>query len=231
MSEERRAALSHALRTALQTILGLILTATMAVAIVLFTTPLFLVTETSVAGLRVLTQQQVLRQAQVPMESRMAQLSTHDIAVRVAALPRVKRVRVEKSYPHLVTIAITERVPVAYFAAEGKLYEMDTAGVAMVVRRPTLRIPEIVVPDPLHNTLQREAALKTAQELPQDIVRRVRTIDVTSAAMVVLRLRDGRMVELGSPSRLDEKVQSMRIVLTQSGTTWNVANPEFPTRR
>lgn len=231
MSEERRAALSHALRTALQTILGLILSATMAVAIVLFTTPLFLVTETSVAGLRVLTQQQVLRQAQVPMESRMAQLSTHDIAVRVAALPRVKRVRVEKSYPHLVTIAVTERVPVAYFAAEGKLYEMDTAGVAMVVRCPTLRIPEIVVPDPLHNTLQREAALKTAQELPQDIVRRVRTIDVNSAAMVVLRLRDGRMVELGSPTRLDEKVQSMRIVLTQSGTTWNVANPELPTRR
>ena len=62
-------------------------------------------------------------------------------------------------------------------------------------------------------------------------MRRVRTIDVTSAAMVVLRLRDGRMVELGSPSRLDEKVQSMRIVLTQSGTTWNVANPELPTRR
>ncbi|WP_276771342.1 cell division protein FtsQ/DivIB [Lawsonella clevelandensis] len=231
MSEERRAALSHALRTVLQTVLGLVLAVTMAVAIVLFTTSLFLVTETSVTGLRVLSQQQVLRQAQVPMETRMAELSTHDVALRVAALPRVKRVRVEKSYPHLVTIAITERVPVAYFAAGGKLYEMDAAGVAMAVRRPTLRIPEIVVPDPLHNTLQREAALKTAQELPQDIVRRVRTIDVTSAAMVVLRLRDGRTVELGSPTRLEEKVQSMRIVLTQSGTTWNVSNPELPTRR
>lgn len=231
MSEERRATLSHALRTGFQTVLGLLLTVTLAVAIVLFTTPLFMVTETSVTGLRVLTKEQVLREAQVPMDTRMAQLSTHDIAVRVAALPRVKRVRVEKSYPHLVAITVTERVPVAYFSAEGKLYEMDAAGVAMVVRRPTRRIPEIVVPDPLHNTLQREAALKTAQELPPDILRRVRTIDVTSAAMVVLRLRDGRTVELGSPRGLEDKVQSMRIVLTQPGTTWNVSNPELPTRR
>ena len=56
-------------------------------------------------------------------------------------------------------------------------------------------------------------------------------ITVDSAAMVVLRMRSGRTVELGSPTRLDEKVESMRIVLTQPGATWNVSNPELPTRR
>ena len=210
--------------------LGLLLTAVMAITVVLFTTPLFTVTETAVTGVRVLTKQHVLKQAQVPLQTRMAQLRTHDIAVRVATLPRVKRVRVEKSYPHRVVITVTERVPVAFFSVSGKLYEMDATGVAMQVARPTRRIPEIVVPDPLHRTLQRESALTTAQQLPPDILARTRVIDVT-AADVVLRLRDGRTVELGSPTRLEEKVQSMRIVLTQPGRTWNVSNPELPTRR
>jgi cell division protein ftsQ-like protein len=230
VAEERRA-VSSSVRIGLQTVLGVVIVAILAAAVVLFATPLFLVTDTSVEGIRVLTKEQVLQQAQIPMNTRMAELDTHDVAVRIAELPRVKHVRAEKSYPHLVTVEVTERTPLVYCEFEGKMYELDASGVAMHVRRPTRRIPEIVVPQPLHNTLQREAALTTAQHLPKDILTRVRTITVDSAAMVVLRMRSGRTVELGSPTRLDEKVESMRIVLTQPGATWNVSNPELPTRR
>ena len=88
MAEERRA-VSSSVRIGLQTVLGVVIVAILAAAVVLFATPLFLVTDTSVEGIRVLTKEQVLQQAQIPMNTRMAELDTHAVSYTHLTLPTI----------------------------------------------------------------------------------------------------------------------------------------------
>lgn len=223
--------LPRKVRIALQSILAVLLTVAVASSVVFFMTPLFVVQSVRVSGTEVLSEKQVLDTAQIRLGTRLAQLDTRAAAVRVAQLPRVKRVRVAAVYPDKATIKVQERIGVAFFRAQGLFFEIAADGVVMKSRKKPVGVPEIVVPKPDKPSLQREAAVTVAQRLPADIKEIVRTIKVDSAAMVVLQLRDGRRIEMGSPTRLGDKIITLRMVLTQGGTVWNIANPELPTRR
>jgi len=202
-----------------------------ALAVVLFMTPLFVVKNIQVDGVQVLKEEHVIKVSEIKPGTRLAQLDTHAAALRVAQLPRVKKVRVSVAYPSRAIIKVDERVGVAFFRAEGIFFEIAADEVVMKSRVKPRNIPEIVVPNPDKASLQREAAVKVAQRLPADIKEKVKVIRVDSAAMVVLVLRDGRRIEMGSPTRIADKVVTLRIVLSQEGRVWNIANPELPTRR
>lgn len=223
--------LPRGVRLALQTILAIVLVLTVAASVILFMTPLFVVKTVQVEGTKVLQREQVVRVSEIKIGTRLAELDTHAAAVRVAQLPRVKKVRVSVGYPSRAIIQVDEREGVAFFRAEGIFFEIAADEVVMKSRIKPRNLPEIVVPHPGTASLQREAAVKVAQRLPTDITEKVRVIRVDSAAMVVLVLRDGRRIEMGSATRLDDKVTTLRIVLSQEGSVWNIANPELPTRR
>ncbi|MFY9189687.1 MAG: FtsQ-type POTRA domain-containing protein [Lawsonella sp.] len=218
-------------RIIIQTVLGLTMVVSVALAVVLFMTPLFVVKSIQVDGVQVLKEEHVIKVSEIKPGTRLAQLDTHAAALRVAQLPRVKKVRVSVAYPSRAIIKVDERVGVAFFRAEGIFFEIAADEVVMKSRVKPRNIPEIVVPNPDKASLQREAAVKVAQRLPADIKEKVKVIRVDSAAMVVLVLRDGRRIEMGSPTRIADKVVTLRIVLSQEGRVWNIANPELPTRR
>jgi len=218
-------------RIIIQTVLGLTMVVSVALAVVLFMTPLFVVKNIQVDGVQVLKEEHVIKVSEIKPGTRLAQLDTHAAALRVAQLPRVKKVRVSVAYPSRAIIKVDERVGVAFFRAEGIFFEIAADEVVMKSRVKPRNIPEIVVPNPDKASLQREAAVKVAQRLPADIKEKVKVIRVDSAAMVVLVLRDGRRIEMGSPTRIADKVVTLRIVLSQEGRVWNIANPELPTRR
>lgn len=230
-SRIRKFVLPRGIRIAVQSLLALVITIVVAAAAVLFMTQLFVVKTIQVEGTEILPREEIVRVSDIKLGTRLAQLDTHAAAVRVAQIPRVKKVRVSVAYPSRAIIKVDERVGVAFFRAGGIFFEIAADEVVMKSRVRPRELPEIVVPNPGKASLQREAAVKVAQRLPADIKEKVRVIRVDSAAMVVLELRDGRRVEMGSATRLGDKVVTLRIVLSQEGSVWNIANPALPTRR
>lgn len=226
-----RSRLRRILRQWAQTILACSLILSAVSAGLLFLSPLFLSKHVTVDGVHRLDEQKIVETAGVPRGVPLAAVDVHRSALRIAAEPRVKKVRVSRLYPHTVEIQVTERRSIAFFRADGTIFEVDEDAVLMKESRPPRGLPEMRVPRPAAPSLEREAVLQVAQSLPPHFRRRVRAIEADSAAMVMLRLRDGRTIELGSATRLEDKMRTIAMVLTQPGTTWNVANPELPTRR
>ncbi|MCY7344460.1 MAG: FtsQ-type POTRA domain-containing protein, partial [Pseudonocardia sp.] len=71
------------------------------------------VEDVRVTGVLTVATPDVLAAAAVPVGTPLADVDTATIADRVARLPAVASVRVTRGWPHTVTVAVTERVPVA----------------------------------------------------------------------------------------------------------------------
>jgi len=85
----------------------------------------------SVEGAVHFAQKEILARANVPMKALLDTLSLAAVRDRLLAHPYVRDVRVSRSYPDAVSIAITERVPVASFMTSGQIRYVDAAGVVL----------------------------------------------------------------------------------------------------
>ena len=155
-----------------------------------------------------LSAQQIVDAAQVDLGTPLARLDLSSIESSVAAMPAVESVSVHRSWPHTVTIEVTERTPIAAIMRDGAWWVVDAAR-----RRSSRRTPErdaslpVVQAGPRVGDDALAEAAQVISALPDDVLADVRRLTARSRDSIELRLKDHSLVRWGSADETDRKVQ------------------------
>lgn len=192
-----------------------------------------LVTGQKVTGLSYLKASRIVQVARVPHGVQLARVDLGAIEARVEAIPAVKKADVSRSWPHTVSIAVTERVPVAVVQRPASgLQAVDTDGVLFwsYARRPT-RLPLIKTAPDVSTEALAEAANVIAS-LRDDVAAHVESLDVQSVDRIMLDLKDGRQVLWGSAEHSDQKAEVLAVLLDKTKAKYlDVSVPGRPVTR
>lgn len=94
----------------------------------LLSTPFFAIKETSVRGVKELTEKEVLTLAGIKPQQNLLALNTETLVRRIATNPWVKNIYVGKELPNRIVLEVWERVPVALVKREEDFYLIDIEG-------------------------------------------------------------------------------------------------------
>jgi cell division protein FtsQ len=204
------------------------------VRVLLYDAGLFDIEAVEVTGIVTVSEADVLAAAAVPMGAPLAATDTEAVATRVAGLPPVESVYVGRSWPHTVTVVVTERTPVATVSTSQGPALVDRNGV--VYRgAPLPGLPRLTT-TPRSGDPATLAAVAVLTSLPDALRAQVETAGSSVVApgapgQVTLRLADGKEVRWGTPERAEEKIAALTALLTQPGTVYDVTSPDLPTIR
>lgn len=96
---------------------------------IVYHSPLLDARKVAIGGLTVLQRDQIAAVAAVPVGEPLAGIDLDAIRARVAAVPRVASVRVEREWPHTVRISVRERTTALVVPDAGRYAEIDKDGV------------------------------------------------------------------------------------------------------
>ena len=194
----------------------------------------------AVSGTRVLTVDQVLAAADIPLGDPLERVDTGAAEARVTrALPRVARVRISTSLPHTVQVRITERVAIAAIkGADGGYTQVDASGVRFATGTtapagvPVVQLSLSAAGKAASASFSEQvlvaAAVDVAKALPPSIARRTSSVVVHSYDDLELQLTDGSRVLWGSSERDPRKAVVLGALLRQKAGTYNVSAPDDP---
>jgi cell division protein FtsQ len=212
----------------------LLVTVGFGVRVLLYDAGLFDVESVEVTGIATVAEADVLAAAAVQPGTPLAAVDTGAVATRVAALPPVESVSVGRSWPHTLTVAVTERVPVATVSTAQGPALVDRAGV-VYQGGPTSGLPRLTT-TPRSDDPATLAAVAVLTSLPDALRAQVDTAGAVVTApgapgQVTLRLLDDKEVRWGTAERAEEKAAALTALLTQPGTVYDVTSPDLPTIR
>jgi len=208
----------------------LVVLTVVAVAYLVMFTSVLGVRSVEVVGVREIPKADVIRAAAIEHGTPMVRLDADEAAARVAKLPRVFEVRVERSWPSTVEIIVTERSPVAVLRAGNQTHLVDSTGLDYAVAAsppaglPTLAISNVSPHDPAT-----KAAVTVLGAIPKQLKSQVTTVTADTPGDVRLTLGDGRLVKWGNAQDNARKAAVLAALLTRPGKTYDVATPDFPT--
>lgn len=160
----------------------------------------------------------------------LARLDTDAVVARVATLPRVFAVAVERSWPSTVEIIVTERSPVAVVSQSDGVHLVDGTGLDYaVVKQPPAGLPELAVDTVSPDDPATRSAVEVLGAIPQQLRAQVVKVTAATPGNVQLILADGRTVKWGSAENSERKAAVLAALLTQPGKVYDVATPDFPT--
>ncbi|MEN3583598.1 FtsQ-type POTRA domain-containing protein [Streptomyces sp. ZYX-F-203] len=198
----------------------------------------FRVERVSVEGARVLTDDAIRDVAGVPLGDPLVSVDTDAAAERLRReLPRIDTVDVRRSWPGEIVLAVVERTPVLVVAEGDAFVEVDDDGVryATVARAPS-GVPLLDLSPRStasgrfgEDRLAREAVL-VAQEIPDEVARGARTVEVRSLDEITLELSDGRTVLWGSGERGADKARALTALMEAAPDArhFDVSAPSAP---
>ena len=161
----------------------------------------------------------------------LPRVDTDAAATRVAGIPKVASVRVQRVYPSTVRVTVEERVPVVFFDSPDGTHLMDASGVDYAVEPPPPGVVHLVAASPSFGNLETRAALAVLGALPPPLRVQVGQIDAPSISAVTLTLLDGRVLVWGSSDDSEHKAAVALPLLTQPGQTYDVSSPDLPTTK
>jgi cell division protein FtsQ len=200
-----------------------------ALFLVAYFSPLMSVRTVEVSGNSVVTSPEIEAAAALSTGEPLMQVDTAAAARRISMIPRVATVRVKRQYPSTITISVVERVPVVFTERDGKRYLMDKLGFEFAQQDPPPGLAELVTGNPGSGDASTRAALAVMTGVPPYVADQIARIEVTSPVNIVLGLKDKRTVVWGDDERNAEKAETLRHLLTQEGTEYNVSSPQNPT--
>ncbi|WP_435884605.1 cell division protein FtsQ/DivIB [Streptomyces toxytricini] len=189
---------------------------------VLYGSSWFRVEEVTAAGTRVLTAEQVLAAAAVPVGAPLVSVDTDEIERRVRArLPRVDSVEVERSWPRGIGLEVTERKPVLLIKKDANFVEVDASGVRFdTVAKAPAGVPLLALDaarSPSGRRFDEERLLReavgVAGDLPAPVAKETVQVKVASYDSVVLELTGGRKVVWGSGEQGAAKGRALNALL------------------
>jgi cell division protein FtsQ len=194
-------------------------------------TGVFDVRTITVEGAATMGRATVLEAAAVRIGSPLARVDVDGVRARVAVLGPVERVQVYRTWPHTLTVQVTERKPVAVVARGGKYVMLDAGGVPF--RRNTRRYPGVPLLDlerPGPTDRATRSALTVAAVLTPELRRQLVKISAPTAEQVTLVLRR-KTVFWGDATDNERKVTVATALLGRPGTRLDVSAPDIVTVR
>jgi cell division protein FtsQ len=167
----------------------------------------FRATNVTVSGNGEVTTDQIKHAAAVPLGGALISVDTGAVRARLLkALPRIGTVRVAHSWPHTVTVKVTERTPSAVLENGGKFTEVDRDGVRFAtVDRAPAGVPLVQLAPVQSASLRHfgttrllQSAIAVAGDLPDSLRGQATAIRVRSYDGVTVELTRGREVVWGS---------------------------------
>jgi cell division protein FtsQ len=192
--------------------------------------PLLAATSVTVSGVDVLSKDDVLTAAAVPVGTPMVRIDTDAVAQRVAGLPPVAGVTVTRAWPGTIRIAVTERKPRLAIPAGGGYLLADATGVVFEAVKTAPSGLVVVDAGPDDQQVLVDVGTVFSSLSPQTQAR-VSRLAAPSRDGIELRLSDGSRVIWGSADDSALKSEVLDALLPLGGTEFNVSAPAFPTRR
>jgi cell division protein FtsQ len=196
-----------------------------------WSSPLLAVQTITVKGTSRLSRTDILAAARVPLGRSMLRVDPGRIRSRVAALPAVAGVSVDRDWPNRLIITVTERRPVAVVSRPGGAELVDASGVAFAtaVDAPPGLLPLVLgAAVPGAGDADARAALAVWAELPRPLRSAVESIAAPSPVDVTLRLGGRRTVVWGDPGEPARKLVVLRALMTHRASTYDVSTPDVP---
>ena len=172
-----------------------------------------------------LTADEITVVAGVPQGEPLLRVDTGAIEQRIAQLPQVESVTVTRAWPDAVVIDVVRRTPVA-LVVSGTGYDV-VDGEGAVIR--TVPGVEDGVPVVRASGDGVAAAVAVARDLPEEIRRKVVSIDATTRNDVTLQLRNGAEVMWGSAEDGGVKAEVLLVLLKEvDARFYDVSSPGVP---
>ncbi|MFF8957042.1 cell division protein FtsQ/DivIB [Streptomyces sp. NPDC014894] len=173
-------------------------------------------------GVDVLTAREVTEAAGVPMGAPVISIDTDGIEARLLKrLPRIDSVEVSRSWPHGITLEVTERQPVLLMEKGKRFVEVDAKGIRFAtVDKAPKNVPLLELAADGAPSLRRfpaarltEEAVRVRGELPAKAAKDARTVAVRSYDYIVVELTGGRTVVWGSPEDGEAKAEALTALM------------------
>ncbi|WP_030564386.1 cell division protein FtsQ/DivIB [Streptomyces aureocirculatus] len=209
----------------------IVVTAALAVLVgggawVLYGSPWLRVERVTTSGTMALKPHEVRAAAGVPLGGPLISVDSGAIEERLRReLPRIDAVAVTRSWPHGISLKVTERTPVLLMKKGRKFIEVDAKGVrfATVEKAPrdTPLLEMATDPDGSAGAslrrfdaerLRREA-VRVVAALPGAVAADTLAVKVRSYDSISLRLRDGRTVLWGSGEKGRAKAEALAALM------------------
>ncbi len=213
----------------LWSVLGIVLVVGL-IAVAWFS-PLLSVRTISVEGLGVLPEEQIVTALAIPEGRPLLRVDTDAAAKRVAQIPRVAQVRVQKVYPSTVKVTVTERLAAVFFDSPQGTHLMDSLGVDYAIEPPLIGVPRLKVANPSASDPATLAALAVLASTPPPLRAQLGEVAAASISDIRLTLLDGRVIVWGSKDKSDRKAAITLPLLSQPGRLYDVSSPDLPTVR
>ncbi len=190
------------------------------------------VTTVQVGGATPETLPAVRQAAVVPPGTSLLWLDTSALDAQVQTIPRVATVDVRRSFPHTVTVSVTEREPVAAVPLGAGVALVDGTGFAYrTMPAPPAGIPRLVLAmgvsaSPSDPTTV--AAVRVLAALPAGLRSKITELRAASPYDVSFSLDAGRTVRWGADTDDARKAAVLGPLLTRPGSTYDVSTPDLP---
>ncbi|WP_405786920.1 cell division protein FtsQ/DivIB [Streptomyces sp. NBC_01367] len=197
------------------------------------------VEKVTATGMDVLTSEQVLGAAAVPVGAPLVGVDTEEIEGRVRGrLPRIDSVDVVRAWPHGIGLKVTERKPVLLIKKDANFVEVDASGVRFdTVPKAPAGVPVLELNAGRSPSARRfdeerllHEAVLVAGALPEPIAKETVQVKVGSYDSVVLELTGGRSVTWGSGEQSDAKGRALNALLKAApkAARFDVSVPTAP---
>lgn len=195
------------------------------VAWLLLGTPLFAVRQIVVTGTSIATPDEVRAAAGVSLRTPLARVDLDAVRDRVAALKPVRAVRVDRDWPSVLVIGVTERTAVAAVPAAGGFALVDADGVAYhtVAARPRA-LPLVRLARPGPDDVTTRAALRVLAALTPTLRAQMTALVADAPARIRLELAGGRTVVWGDAEASDTKARVATGLLGRPGRVIDVSS-------
>ncbi|WSK25599.1 FtsQ-type POTRA domain-containing protein [Streptomyces sp. NBC_01298] len=197
------------------------------------------VEKVTATGTEVLTREQVLAAAAVPVGAPLVSVDTDEIEARLRGrLPRIDSVDVVRAWPHGIGLKVTERKPVLLIKKGAQFVEVDASGVRFdTVGQAPAGVPLLELSSkqsPSGRRFDEERLLREAVQiagvLPESVRKETAQVKVRSYDSVVLELSGGRSVVWGSGEQGEAKGRALTALLKASpkADRFDVSVPTAP---
>jgi cell division protein FtsQ len=190
---------------------------------------LFAVRSVVVTGTRLVPESEVLAVAGVRPGTPLIRVSTAQIAGRVLTIRQVLGVRVTKSWPDRVVIAVRERTSALAVSLPGGGFDLIDAN-GVIVQSAPARPPGL----PLYTTTEPASALRgdpdvaaavaVLAELPGAVRSSVTSVIVPSPDQVTLSLRSGVTILWGSADDAAAKARELAVLMPTHARYYDVSS-------
>lgn len=193
--------------------------------VALWQAPLFTVDTVQVTGVHRLTQYEVLALAAVPPDATLFRLPENEIVARIKKSPWVSQVRLERRFPHALSVVVTERTPAAFVDVGAQGVWMVSGDGHWIVKRgseptgtllPIRDIPGLHPADGAAVTSpELRNALSVIAGLSGFIKRRTQLVSAASVEKTMLVLKNQVQIFVGSSEEIAKKDLIARDILAR----------------